>query len=1326
MKRGLKRSLIAVLAVALVATLGGTQLLSDPRPDSSASASGEPGLLERVGDAARNLVDGGPRPAKPEVISAGLTVDEKPPPGKAWPPQKRVKELTAERTANSRVYLLSDGRTQAEISAVPLHYQDAKGRYQPIDTGIRPTGEKGYVQGNRTNTFTSLFGDNSKELVRFERDGLSIELGLAGAAKDIKPEVKGSTVTYRGLAGGADVVYDVTTTALKEEIVLREAPKGPVSYTFTLDTDGLTAQQREDGSIAFVRPDGGAPVFVMPPPFMYDAKDDKSSPVGKVWSDKVTQRVAQTYGQTSVTVSANADWLADPARVYPVVIDPTIKIQPVPTDAKDVQIYSGNPTHKYGLDPTQWPLKVGTDSGIWRSLVQFDTRPIPPNTTIDDARLELYYDQTHESWEYDVAIEARKVNAAWDDETATWDTMKDAMAAQPSGNTVTVDNRTGGQTSVTGDWPYSGNATLTPLAIGGDYRYNNDAVAGNTHTWVPTLTEAGDYQVEAHFVSHTDDRSQAAPYTVHFKGGSETYAVDQTLPSGKGQWKTLGVHPFDAGTTGRVVLGDVVGKSVIADAVRFTRWGVDTKKRAVSSDWLSFPVRNTVQEWVNAPSTNNGFMLKAVDESKLNRGGPIFEASDYAYMNDRRDYNLPKLVVTYGRPGVAVHPPTTVTSTGAVLTWPEYQDPSASLNDDAVEYQVHRSVYQNFTPSAYTLVAPISTETLTYQDTTAVPTAADNTDPMARKFFYYMIAVKTRDGQVIAGPTQPAILPKAGQITKIIRRGATASDVIDTTVASLRQNTNINYYEGDPYLAVGNNSTVYGDTRGLVKFANLAGIPTNAQVVDAELRLWTAYNYGPNSPSSGTVDVHKLRQNFTETTATWNHASAGVAWTAGGNYEATPLSGFNDFTNDPEWERWDVTAAAAGWVANPDTNHGLLLKFKDEAADNQRVMMLSSEAPEPLLRPTLEVTYLEQTAESTYYAAETPQLLLPEATYTVPVTVSNPTLEAWNASDWELSYDWTRLDEAGVPVDATDESFELRTPLPGNVAPGDTVDITAQVKAPPSSVDGNMRTEYLLNWDLRNKHDDRKLSDSGPIEALSQKVTVEEPTSDQLGLEKFYSYVGKNTGGGGSLMNNLYAGNTVWSYDAFTNPSRGLSTFVRLAYNSLDTSDSVAGFGWSLQASSLMRLGTPLDFHPKPNPTKVTLTDGDGTSHWFTWDATAGEWRAPKGVHLHLQKHRPVDCKPNTQEPRAWVLTRPDRTQFFYDCEGFLSSVVDNNGNEMRFTYEERKSNNKPTKFLRYLTDPTGRETLTIEYYVKGQDYHYIDDEDWTRKSATKLNNPHI
>ncbi|MEV1154938.1 DNRLRE domain-containing protein [Micromonospora chokoriensis] len=1326
MKKRLRGPLIGGLALALVATLGGTEVLSDRQPDSAdraASAAEDDGFLSRVGKAADNLVGGsGSGRAKPEVISAGLAVQEKPPEAKKWPPQKRVKELTGKRTANGKVFQLSDGRTQAEISMVPLHYRDAKGTFQTIDTRVRPVKEKGYVQGNRTNSFTSLFGDSSDDLVRFEQGGRSIELGLEGAAKGVTPTVSGSTVTYAGVAGGADVVYDVTSTALKEKIVLRRAPSGPVSYTFTLDTAGLTAQQREDGSIAFVRPGGGEPVFVMPAPFMYDAKDDKASPVGKVWSDKVTQRVSQTGGRSTITVTADGGWLADQARVYPVVIDPTIKVQPVPTDAQDVQINSADPAHAYGQDVTKWPLSVGTSgSGKWRSLVKFDTSLVPANTTIDDARLEMYYSQTHTAWQYDVPIEARRVTATWDEDTATWNSMYTKVDTGPAGNFVTVDDGNTGS-SAQGTWTAS-TSTLTSEAVGTDYRVNKDAVTGETYTWTPTLTEAGDYKVEVHYVG-AFDRTDTAKYTVHSSGGKKTdYTIDQRTPDEKGAWKTLGIHQFDAGTTGKVVLADVANEVVIADAVRFSKQGA-VKDAAKSSAWLSFPVRSVVQQWVNKTQANYGFSLQAKNETTLGQGGPIFEASEYAYANDRRDYNLPKLVVTYGRPGVALNPPTTVTSTGAVLTWPAYGDPTPTTadNDDVVEYQVHRSVHQNFTPSATTLIAPVSSSTLTYQDTTAVPTAADNTNPMDRKFYYYMVAVKTRGGQLFAGPTQPAMLPKAGQITRIYRTGQT-----DTTLSAGRPTENVDVYDGDPYVSPGNNSPYYGDTRGLVKFPDLAGVPASAQVVDAQLRMYNTYLY-PGTDTNEYVDVHKLTTAFDESKATWSTSNGTTAWLTtggGGDYDTSWKASFDGFTNDPEWANWNVTPAVQGWLTTPSSNKGFLLRQRDETNLTARAMLLSSEAEEPLLRPTLEVTYLEQTAESTYYAAATPKLTTPNTTYSVPVTLSNPTLAAWNPTDWELAYDWKRADGT---TDGADTTYELKTPLPKIIPAGGTVDVTAQLKTPPSSTEGNKRTDYVLQWDLRNKLTTKKLSETVPaITPLPQNVAVEEPTSDQLGLEKFYSYAGKNTGAGGTLMNNLYAGNTVWSYDALSNPSRGLSTFVRMSYNSLDTSDTVAGYGWSLQASSLMRLGTPLDFHPNPNPTKITMTDGDGTSHWFTWDSATSTWKSPKGVHLYLEKVTPSDCKPNTQEPRAWRLTKPDRTQFYYDCEGFLSSTVDKNGNTMTFTYEERKSNNKPTKFLRYITDAAGRKTLTIDYYAKGQSFDYINDTTWARVSgATNLTNPKI
>ncbi len=235
------------------------------------------------------------------------------------------------------------------------------------------------------------------------------------------------------------------------------------------------------------------------------------------------------------------------------------------------------------------------------------------------------------------------------------------------------------------------------------------------------------------------------------------------------------------------------------------------------------------------------------------------------------------------------------------------------------------------------------------------------------------------------------------------------------------------------------------------------------------------------------------------------------------------------------------------------------------------------------------------------------------------------------------------------------------------------------------------------------------------------QVTAEYPTSDQLGLEDFYSYAGKNTGAGSALMSNLYAGNAVWSYNAFSNPSLGFSTFLRLAYNSQDASVGPAGLGWSLQASSPVRLGTPLDFHPSALlPTRITLTDGDGTSHTFSKNKK-GEWDSPSGVHFRvkqLEKH----CLIDPHEREAWEFLRPDRTRFLFDCDGYPSAMVDKNGNRMEFTYEKRLLGKE---LLKYVTDPEGRRTLTVDYWEKGEPYSYVD-KDGEVQEGRHLLNPFI
>ncbi|MGH3320079.1 MAG: RHS repeat-associated core domain-containing protein [Streptosporangiaceae bacterium] len=340
----------------------------------------------------------------------------------------------------------------------------------------------------------------------------------------------------------------------------------------------------------------------------------------------------------------------------------------------------------------------------------------------------------------------------------------------------------------------------------------------------------------------------------------------------------------------------------------------------------------------------------------------------------------------------------------------------------------------------------------------------------------------------------------------------------------------------------------------------------------------------------------------------------------------------------------------------------------------------------------------------------------------VEVTLTNTTASTWPAADDVLSYHWAPPDGTDVTTDGN----RLETALPEDVSPGETVTVQARVRAPTLSDSANVRAGHVLSWDLRDTATGEWLSESAGVAPLPQKVAVADASAGQLGLEDFYSYSGTSTGAGSAVVVNAHAGNAVFSYDAFAHPSRGLATFVRMAYNSLDTSDSAMGYGWSLQTSTLMRLGSPLDLSPRGRdwPARVTLIDGDGTSQVFalnkhgSTDSADWTYDHPPGVHYYLQKTGSGD------PTRAWVMTRPDRTRFYFDADGWLSAIADNNGNELTFTYAERSSHNRPRRFLTYITDAAGRRTLTVDYYEKGQAYDYYDGD--TKAHGDKLTNPKI
>ncbi|MFP8959935.1 DNRLRE domain-containing protein [Streptomyces nanhaiensis] len=527
--------------------------------------------------------DDGQEPAKPpELSETGVPSNEHLPPGGVRSRPERIGELKDRRTPTARHWRLSDGRVQSEVSATPTHYEAGK-KWKPIDTAVRGTGRDGYRYANTTNLARTYFGERPGELVRFElAEGRWAAIGLKNAeAGKLTPEADGDTVTYEDALGrGADLRYTVGHGTLKEDIVLDGPPEGTPSYEFTLTTGGLTARKLKGGAIALHTEASGPkrPELVIPAPFMTDAKKDAESPYGAAGTDAVRQTLRKTGrdGHYELTLRPDAKWLASGKRVYPVVIDPTISISPTVTQSQDVMISSDGPASNYdGL----WRLSVGnTSTGTSRALLRFPLGSVPAGTRLDSADLRLYYDQTHTTGDTEVLLEAHRATEAWDETTATWDNAS-GITGELSGTSVLVDDRDPGTTAAKGSWPASGNTAYTRYAVNQDYLYNKDSVAGDTYTWQPDLPEDGDYRVDVHYVP-ASDRAVNAPYTVTHGDGSKTYTVDQSEGTG-GRWRTLGTHPFKAGTAGKVVLGDgpvSTSTAVIADAVRFTKGGVAVKE----------------------------------------------------------------------------------------------------------------------------------------------------------------------------------------------------------------------------------------------------------------------------------------------------------------------------------------------------------------------------------------------------------------------------------------------------------------------------------------------------------------------------------------------------------------------------------------------------------------------------------------------------------------------------------------------------------------------------------------------------------------------------
>ena len=288
-------------------------------------------------------------------------------------------EVVSMRSEYEKHYDNGDGTYTAYIYTVPLHYYE-NGEWLDIDNTLIQDENGKYV--NRSNSMkvtlspeTSIStidaisetSDNNNQMVSVDYNGYSLSWSLIDTTSENKPIVMSediketentisseeiypvskvsineqesiekdigmnklndkisesvstlnSSVFYNDISESIDCKIDIQSNSVKETLIIENPDNFLEEYSYFIQSDGLVAELYEDNSVIFS--DGEENVFTIPAPFMFDSSENSDNN----YNIKVT--LEESDNGYIYTLSPDMNWLTDEARVYPVMIDPTVK-----------------------------------------------------------------------------------------------------------------------------------------------------------------------------------------------------------------------------------------------------------------------------------------------------------------------------------------------------------------------------------------------------------------------------------------------------------------------------------------------------------------------------------------------------------------------------------------------------------------------------------------------------------------------------------------------------------------------------------------------------------------------------------------------------------------------------------------------------------------------------------------------------------------------------------------------------------------------------------------------------------------------------------------
>ncbi len=302
---------------------------------------------------------------------------------------------------------LPDGTYEVQTSVEPVNFRDRKGQWAAIDTSLVKSGRAGYAFENAAGAVSVRFPEDGSAAPKVveSQDGSWVSMrlrGTAGSSARVEKDVAGaeSRLSVGGVPGADEVSYTVMAGGVKEELRLDSPPAQQPEFVYEIDASAdLTPRATKAGEIVFADR-AGRTAFTIPAGVMWD-----SAPARSHLSDEVTYRI-ERIGQSriqpasestkstafadgrawTVTVTPGLEWLRDPGRVYPVIIDPTLTAGP----SQDCLLAKSAPNASFcgSGNPYVQAGKVNT-SIQRRTALNFDFSAIPKGASVQHANVSL-------------------------------------------------------------------------------------------------------------------------------------------------------------------------------------------------------------------------------------------------------------------------------------------------------------------------------------------------------------------------------------------------------------------------------------------------------------------------------------------------------------------------------------------------------------------------------------------------------------------------------------------------------------------------------------------------------------------------------------------------------------------------------------------------------------------------------------------------------------------------------------------------------------------------------------------------------------------------